>query len=202
MSVRTVRVGVTGAMGAGKSTVAAALARRGAAVIDADRLARRAVEDPLVLQRIARELGSHYVVGGRLDRAATGRAVFADAAARRRLEAIVHPWVRSAATAEEAALLRAEPPATLVVHDVPLLFETGLDQSMDATVLVRAPLPLRRARIAARGGDPDSVERRDEAQWSTERKAALADFVIENDAGEDALEVQVSALWTALRMLA
>ena len=189
-------------MGAGKSTVAAALARRGAAVIDADQLSRRAVEDPVVLERIARELGPDHVRDGRLDRAATARTVFTDPAARRRLEAIVHPWVRAAAATAEAALLRAAPPPPMLVHDVPLLFEAGLDRQMDATVMVHAPLALRRARVEARGGDPDTVERRDAAQLPIEQKMARADYLIDNGADEHALEAQAAALWTALRMLA
>ena len=198
---RPLRVGLTGSMGAGKSTVAAALARRGAAVIDADALARQATEEPAVLARIARELGAELVVAGRLDRTATARRVFADAAARRALEAIVHPWVRSAAAAQEAALLARPQPPPMVVHDVPLLFESGLDAAMDATVVVRAPRALREARVAARGGDAASVRARDAAQLAPSEKAKRADFVVDNDADEAALERQVAALWTALKML-
>ena len=198
---RPLRVGLTGSMGSGKSTVAAALARRGAAVIDADVLARQATDDPMVLARIARELGAELVVAGRLDRAATARKVFADAAARRALEVIVHPWVRSAAAAQEAALLARAQRPPMVVHDVPLLFESGLDAAMDATVVVCAPLAVREARVAARGGEAASVSARDAAQLAPSEKARRADFVVDNDADEVALEQQVAALWTALRML-
>ncbi len=201
MSGRPPRVGLTGSMGSGKSTVAAALARRGAAVIDADELARRATEDPPVLARIARELAPELVVDGRLDRAATARRVFADADARRTLEAIVHPWVRAASAAREAALRSREVPPPLVLHDVPLLFETALAEEMDATVVVHAPLALREARVAARGGDPGSVRARDQAQLPSAEKLARADFVIDNTADRAALEPQVAALWLALRML-
>ncbi len=198
---RPLRVGLTGSMGSGKSTVAAALARRGAAVIDADALARQAVDDPVVLAGIAQELGAELVVEGRLDRAATARRVFTDVAARRALEAIVHPWVRSAAAAQEAALLARAVPPPMVVHDVPLLFESGLDAGMDATVVVRAPLAVREARVAARGGDARSVSARDAAQLAPAEKAGRADFVLDNDADEASLERQVAALWMTLRML-
>lgn len=198
---RPLRVGLTGPMGAGKSTVARALARRGAAVIDADALARQATDDPDVLARIARDVAAHLFVDGRLDRAATARLVFADAGARRALEAIVHPWVRAEAAAQEAALAGAEPPPVMIVHDVPLLFENGLDAGMDATVLVDAPAALRAARVAARGGDPAGVAARDAAQGALAAKRARADFLIENDADEDALEGAVARLWASLRML-
>ncbi len=188
-------------MGAGKSTVAAALARRGAAVIDADHLARRATDDPEVLARIALELGPHLVVDGRLDRGATARLVFADDGARRALEAIVHPWVRAAAAAQEAALAASPMPPVMVVHDVPLLFENGLDVGMDATVLVDAPLPVRAERVAARGGDPDGVAGRDAAQRPIAEKRARADFLIDNDGSETALEREIALLWASLRML-
>ena len=195
------RVGLTGPMGAGKSTVAAALARRGAAVIDADDLARRATADPDVLARIERELGPHLVVDGRLDRGATARLVFADASARRTLEAIVHPWVRAAAAAREAALAASPSPPVLVVHDVPLLFESGLDAGMDVNVFVDAPLPLRSARVAARGGDADGVAARDAAQRPIAEKRARADFLIDNDGDQAALERAVALLWASVRML-
>lgn len=188
-------------MGAGKSTVAAALARRGALVIDADALARRATDDPAVLARVAAALGPALVVDGRLDRAATARLVFADEGARRALEAIVHPWVRAAADAREAAASAQPVPPVMIVHDVPLLFENDLDAGMHATVAVLAPLALREARVAARGGDPASVRQRDAAQLPSDVKARRADFVIVNDGDEDALEREAAALWTSLRML-
>jgi len=198
---RPLRVGLTGSMGAGKSTLAAALARRGAVVIDADALARRATDDPEVLRRVASALGPELVVDGRLDRAATARKVFADADARRALEAIVHPWVRAEAAAQEAALGACDVPPVMVVHDVPLLFETGLDAGMDATVVVSAPRALREARVAARGGDAADVRARDDAQASEAEKLERASFVVRNDADEIALEREVAALWLALRML-
>ena len=133
------RIGLTGSVGAGKSSVARRLAARGARVIDADALARRATEDPAALERIAREVGAELVVDGRLDRAATARRVFGDEGARRRLESIVHPWVRAAAAALEAEARAADDPPQLIVPDVPLRFENGLDAGMDATVVVAAP---------------------------------------------------------------
>jgi dephospho-CoA kinase len=193
------RIGLTGSVGAGKSSVARRLAERGAWVIDADALARRATEDPEVLARIAAELGPELVVDGRLDRAATARRVFDDPAARRRLEAIVHPWVRRAMAAAEAAAMAAAKPPPLVVHDIPLLFENGLDAGMDATVVVDAPFAQRAARLAARSGlDEAAVRARDAAQLDPAEKARRATFVIDNGGDEAALDAAVAALWPRL----
>jgi dephospho-CoA kinase len=192
-------VGLTGAVGAGKSTVAELLAARGAFVIDADALARRATDDPEVLARLAREVGADLIVDGRLDRAATARRVFADVAARRRLESIVHPWVRAAAAAAEAAARAAAAPPPLVVHDVPLLFEGGLDAAMDATIVVRAPFAIRLERLAVRSNwDSEALRARDAAQLDSEEKARRATFVLDNGGDVAELEAAVAALWPRL----
>lgn len=196
------RVGLTGAVGAGKSSVARRLAALGARVIDADALARSATEDPAVLARIAVEVGAELVVDGGLDRAATAARVFADPVSRRALEAIVHPWVRAAAAAREAAARAEEPPPSVVVHDVPLLFENGLDAGMDATVVVTAPFALRAARLAARSGLSEAAVRaRDAAQLDPAEKAKRATFVVDNGGGEGDLDAAVERLWRSLRAL-
>jgi dephospho-CoA kinase len=193
------RLGVTGSIGAGKSAVTQLLAARGAAVIDADRLARQATEDPAVLRRIAAGLGSDLVQDGVLDRSATAERVFGDAAALAKLNAIIHPWVAR----ERSRLLRklaaqAEAPA-VIVEDIPLLFENGLEREMDATLLVTAPLELRAARVARRSGlSAGKVRERDAAQWPQERKAALATWVIDNSGGLPALERAVDTVWQEL----
>lgn len=197
------RIGLTGSVGAGKSSVARRLAARGALVIDADALARRAADDPRVVERIREALGDDLVVAGRLDRAAAARRVFRDGAARRALESIVHPWVRAAAAAAEAAARAAAAPPPLIVHDVPLLFETGLDGTMDATVVVDAPLAVRAARLAARSGwDEAAVRARDAAQMDAAEKARRATFVVDNGGDEAALDAAVAALWPRLLAIA
>lgn len=193
------RIGLTGSIGSGKSSVAGRLAARGALVLDADAFARAATEDPDVLARISEDLGSHLVVDGALDRGATAALVFDDPEARRRLEAIVHPWVRRAASAAEAAAVATEPLPPLVVHEVPLLFETGLDREMDATVAVVAPLETRIARLRARSGlNAESVRARDAAQWPQAEKARRATFVIDNAGSEADLDAAVADLWPRL----
>jgi dephospho-CoA kinase len=197
----TLRVGLTGNIGSGKSTVAALLAKRGAAVIDADALARTATEDRAVRERIARDLGPEFVTEDGIDRPALAALVFEEAEARRRLEAIIHPWVRAAAAAREAELI-AGPRPPVIVHDVPLLFESGLDADMDATVVVTAPLETRIDRVARRRGlDERAVRARDAAQLPLAVKAERATFVVDNAGRDAALVPQVAALWEALMAL-
>ena len=197
--VRPLIVGLTGNIGGGKSSVARLLELRGALVVDADDLARQATDDPEVLRRISEELGPELVKDGALDRQAMAAKVFADPEARSVLNSIVHPWVGLKRLQVQAeAMGQAEPPP-VIVHDVPLLFEVGLQRSVDVTVVVTAPLAVRAARGARRSGlSRDQVEDRDAAQLPQEEKAARADFVIDNSGGEAELEEQVTRLWTQL----
>jgi dephospho-CoA kinase len=193
------QIGLTGNIGSGKSTVARHLAELGAAVIDADVLARAATDDPQVLAAIAAELGAELVVDGRLDRAATAARVFGDDGALERLNAIVHPWVGREREARVAALLAADDPPPLIVHDVPLLYEVGLDGAFDAVVVVDAPLEVRVARVVARSGlSPDEVRARDAAQMPLAEKVARADHVLDNGGGVASLSERVRALWPGL----
>jgi len=197
------RVGLTGSIGAGKSTVARLLERLGAAVVDADALARRATDDPEVLAAVARELGQDLVVEGpdgrRLDRQATAARVFGDPDALAKLNAIVHPWVRRRAAEEMAALERSGAPPPVIVHDVPLLFEAGLQGDYDAVVVVDAPAELRARRLAERSGlSADEVARRESAQLPAHEKVARADHVVVNAGDLSELEAQVARLWREL----
>ncbi len=195
----SLHIGLTGNIGSGKSSVARLLRERGAAVIDADALAREATEDRGVLDAIARDLGAELVAGGRLDRAATARRVFRDPEARRRLERIVHPWVRRATAERMEALERLPEPPPVIVLDIPLLYESGLDRGLDAVIVVIAPLRDRVARVVARSGlSEQEVRSRDAAQMPLEAKAARADFVVDNGGTPEELEVRVDAVWNGL----
>jgi len=195
----TVEVGLTGNIGAGKSTVARLLAQRGAAVIDADELASEVLTQPATVGAIREAFGAGVVDDGRVDRAALARHVFRDAAARRRLEAIVHPRVAALQAVRAKALRERRPAPPMIVHDVPLLFEAGLAEAMDAVVVVDAPLETRIERVVSgRGLDAEEVRRRDAAQWSPERKRDLADVVIENDGDPRRLEARVAEAWPRL----
>ncbi|HEX7001692.1 MAG TPA: dephospho-CoA kinase [Trueperaceae bacterium] len=200
---RPLRVGLTGSIGSGKSTVARLLRERGAAVVDADVLAREATDDPAVLDRISSELGEGLVVRGpegpRLDRAATAARVFGDDAALAKLNAVIHPWVRRRSAEITSELQASAAPPPVIVYDVPLLYESGLERAYDVVVVVDAPFEARRERLAARSGmSPEEVARREAAQLSSAEKAARADHVLVNAGGEQELAAQVDRLWSTL----
>ena len=193
------RVGLTGNIGSGKSTVAALLVQKGAALIDADALARAATQDPDVLAAIGERLGADLVVDGQLDRATTAARVFNDESARRVLNQIIHPWVRRKSDERVAELSgRLEPPP-IILLDIPLLYENGLETGLDAVIVVSATFENRVKRVAARSGLSESeVRARDHAQMPLEEKVKRADFVVYNDGEPDALAPQLDALWTKL----
>ncbi len=194
-----VQIGLTGNIGSGKSTVATLLQGYGAALVDADALARRATEAPDVLAAIAAQLGADLVVHGQLDRQRTAALVFSDPEARGRLDAIVHPWVARARRERVRALLAQPDPPPVIVHDIPLLFEVGLEDAFDRIVVVAAPLEMRVARVAAsRGLDRAEVCARDRAQLALEEKIRRADTVIDNSLDFEALERQLAGLWREL----
>ncbi len=196
-------VGLTGNIAAGKSAVAARLASLGAPIVDADVLAREAVAPgSAALAAIAARFGQQMLASdGTLDRAALRQLVFRDDAAREALNAIVHPEV--ARLRDEAiARLRAAG-AAIVICDIPLLFETGLDAQMDRIVLVDSSTEIRRERLMRdRGLSAAEADAMIAAQMPVERKRPLAHYVIENDGTRDELDAQVDALWAALRAAA
>jgi len=194
------RVGLTGNIASGKSTVARVWQRLGAPVIDADVLARRAVAPGSVgLRRIVETFGPGVLdEAGRLDRAALRDIVFHDPEARAKLEAIVHPEVGRLRREEEARLEAAG--EKIVVHDIPLLFEAGLDEEFDAIVLVDAPERVRLERLMRdRGLTEDEARRMIDAQMPSSQKRDRADYVIENEGTLEALERAAEEVWRELR---
>ncbi|MFI7488178.1 dephospho-CoA kinase [Micromonospora echinaurantiaca] len=188
------RVGLTGGIGSGKSAVAARLAERGAVVIDSDRIAREVVAPGTEgLAEIVAAFSERVLdADGALDRRALGAVVFADEAARRRLEAITHPRVR-ARTAELAA---AAGPDAIVVNDVPLLVEVGLAPTYHLVVVVETDVALRLERLARdRGMERAEAERRIAAQADDARRRAAADVLLSNDGSLADLHAAVDALW-------
>lgn len=174
-------VGLTGGIATGKSTFAAALRALGVPVVDADRLARAVVAPGTPgLAAVVGAFGPEVLgPGGELDRKALGARVFADAEARRRLEAITHPAIREAMQAETARLAAAG--HDLAFYDAALLFEVGLDRAMALVVVVDAPPEAQIARLAARDGlTRAQAEARLAAQLPVAEKAARADVVVEN----------------------
>lgn len=198
------RVGLTGGIGSGKSEVSRRLAARGAVVVDADVLAREVLA--------AGTEGFHEVVAtfgrdvvgddGEIDRAALGRAVFADESARRRLETIVHPRVRALAAAHESKAAAADPDA-VVVHDIALLVETGQTADFDVVVVVDAPDDVRVQRLVrSRGMDAGQAHARMRAQAPRSVRLDAADEVVDNSGDLVALNEQVAALWQRLEAAA
>jgi dephospho-CoA kinase len=187
-------VGLTGGIGAGKSLVAARLAELGAVVIDSDRLAREVVASGTDgLAEIVAAFGTG-VLGpdGALDRPALARVVFADPAARARLEGIIHPRVRARA----AELAAAAPPGSVVVNDVPLLVESGIAGTFDLVVVVLASEPTRLRRLVdGRGMSEAEARRRIAAQATDEQRRAVADIVLENDGTVGDLTAAVDRMW-------
>ena len=193
-------VGLTGNIGSGKSTVAQLLSERGATIIDADVLARRAVEAGTPGHRAIVERWGTSILGadGGLDRGALRRIVFSEQAELEQLNSIVHPEVeRMRAVLVEQARLRGD---QLVVCDIPLLFERRMTDDFDRIVLVDAPRPVRLERLV-RERSLRETEAMDMivAQMPAELKRARADHVIDNDGTLGQLDARVAEVWAALQ---
>jgi dephospho-CoA kinase len=191
------RVGLTGGIGSGKSAVSALLRQHGAVVIDADALARDVVGAGTAgLAEVEQTFGPDVIAAdGSLDRAAMAATVFADPAARERLEAIIHPRVRAQAAALEAAARAADPDA-VVVHDVPLLVETGQYRDYDTVLVVDVPAQVQLDRLVRlRGMSPAEARARIGAQSSREQRLAVADVVIDNSGTLADLARRVGRAW-------
>jgi dephospho-CoA kinase len=191
----TTRVGLTGGVASGKSTVAAMLAELGAVIIDADALAREVVAKGTPgLERVVEEFGDELLgPDGELDRPAMGRLVFNDEQARKRLEAIVHPLVF-----ERVVELEEQAPAdAVVVHDIPLLAESGRAGTFDAVIVVDAPPEVQIARMARdRGWTEEDARSRIRSQASREDRCAIATHVIENTGTREDLRKRVAEVFT------
>ena len=191
------RIGLTGGIGSGKSTVAGLLVARGAALVDTDAIARElTASGGAAIAPIAAAFGAGIIgPDGALDRAAMRKLAFGDAGAKQRLEAILHPLIGEAAHARAQAALREG--AALVVYDVPLLAESRhWRERVDRVLVVDCSEATQVQRVAARPGWSEEAARRVVAQQATRAaRRAIADAVIFNDGiGLDALESEVDAL--------
>ncbi len=192
-----VRVGLTGGVASGKSTVSAILRDLGAVVIDADVLAREVVAPGTDgLAEVVEAFGPDVLTAdGQLDRPALGGKVFADEEARRRLEAIIHPRVRARAAELEA---QAAPDA-VVVHDIPLLAETGQANTFDAVIVVDVPVETQvRRMMHERDLSRADAEARVAAQASREDRRAVATYVIDNTGTRENLRDRVAEVFDKL----
>jgi dephospho-CoA kinase len=192
-----VRVGLTGGVASGKSTVSAILEDLGAVVIDADQLAREVVARGTPgLDAVVEEFGRELLTAeGDLDRPAMAKRVFADDAARRRLEGVIHPLVFE----EIQKLEAAAPPDAIVVHDIPLLAESGRADTFDAVVVVDAPEETQVERmLRERDWTREEAESRIGAQASRDERLAIATYVIDNGGDLDDLRRQVEEVYGEL----
>ena len=193
------KVGLTGGIGSGKSAVSAELAGHGAVVIDADAIAREVVEPGTSgLAAVVEAFGEGVLApDGSLDRPRLGEIVFADGASLERLNAIVHPLVGER-SAELMARAEADG-APVVVYDVPLLVENGLQSLYDVVVVVDTPDEVRVQRVVEnRGMDPEQVWARIRAQADREARLAAADLVVDNSGSRERLAERVARVWEEL----
>lgn len=191
------RVGLTGGIASGKSTVSELLAGLGAVIVDSDKIAREVVEPGTPgLAAVVEEFGASVLTGsGELDRAKVGEIVFADESARERLNAIVHPLVGArSADLEEAARTAGR----LVVNDIPLLVEVGYAPFFDEVIVVDVPVPIQIERAVSRGMAEADARARISAQASREDRLAAATYVIDNTGTLDDLRKRVQEIYDAL----
>ena len=191
------RVGLTGGIGSGKSTVARMFIAKGAVVIDADQIARELVEPGgEALAELVTEFGPRILrEDGSLSRGELAAMAFSDPRATERLNAIMHPLIR----AEAGRRLAQTPDAPVIVYDMPLLVETGQSDLVDVVVVVDVPEELQVERaVALRGLDETDVRRRMEVQAAREDRVAAADAVIDNSGSIEETQAAVDELWAWL----
>lgn len=190
-------IGLTGGIATGKSTVSQMLVARGAALIDADVVARRIMEPGhSVLAKVVERFGETVLLAdGQLNRKRLGEIVFSDAVERKALEDITHPAIRREMKAELEALERNNP-ERLVVADIPLLYESGLENLYEKIMVVYIPRSLQLERLMQRDGlTLQQAELRLAAQMDIEEKRRRADILIDNSRSYEETEGQIDAFW-------
>ena len=185
-------VALTGGIGAGKSTVAQFFAQLGALVVDADQLAKTAIERGSDgFAEVMMRFGDEIIVNGDIDRKKLAEIIFSDAKARADLEAIIHPKVQ-ALFAEVVSDLN---PNDILIYEIPLMVETAAASKFDYIITVEADLEVRKERLLKKGLYISQIEKRIAAQASPAEREAIANTVMLNNADEDALLRQVENLW-------
>jgi dephospho-CoA kinase len=185
-------VGLTGGIGAGKSTVANMFAQLGALTIDADQLARQAIEPGSVgFDEVVAEFSKKILTDGDIDRQKLGKIVFKDSDKRKKLEAIIHPKVQEAL----ASKIKSLSPGDVLVYEIPLLVETGAAEKFDYIITVESDIENRLDRLFERGMDEEEAERRIAAQASQAEREAVADRVIVNDGDRADLFAECARIW-------
>lgn len=186
------KVAVTGGIGSGKSAVGEILEELGAVIVDADELARTVVErGNSGYDQVIATFGDEVLTSGEIDRAKLAGLVFSDPELRKKLEGIIHPLVREAA--EE--IMKSAPSGSVVVNEIPLLFETNGAKRFDFVIAVQTPMELRIERLSQRGMKLYEIEKRIAVQASDQERASIADVIVVNDGSLDQLRSKVEELW-------
>jgi dephospho-CoA kinase len=196
------RVGLTGGIGSGKSTVSERLAALGAVVLDADKAARVVVEPGTPgLAQIAATFGPEVIApDGSLDRAKLAAIVFADESALAKLNAITHPLIRDHIKAAEEAAIQAGGDGLVLVHDIALLAEWGRSKEFDLVIVVDVPAETQVERLTKQRGMPeDQARARIAAQATRDQRLAIADIIIDNSGTRADLDRRVAEVWTNLQ---
>ena len=188
-------IALTGGIGSGKSLAAEYFADLGALVIDADQLARAAIERGSTgFDEVVATFGDSILKNGDIDRRALGELIFKDPTLKIKLENIIHPRIRNQFE-EAVASLKAD---ETLVYEIPLLFETKAQDRFDIVITVEASMENRIARLRAKGLHISEIESRIAAQATREQRESVADFLIENDASTDELLRKVENIWEEL----
>jgi dephospho-CoA kinase len=188
-------IALTGGIGCGKSLAAQYFAELGALVIDADQLARAAIErGSQGFDEVVSFFGDSILINGDIDRRALGELIFKNPDAKKKLESIIHPYVRREFEDAVASLKADE----TLVYEIPLLVETGAQDRFDIVVTVESLLENRISRLKERGMHISEIEGRIASQATREQRIEVADFLIENDGTEDELLRQVESIWDSL----
>jgi dephospho-CoA kinase len=190
--------GLTGGVGMGKSTAAEFLRARGAQVVDTDELARQLVQPgEAALAEIQNVFGKKIIsAGGRLRRDELARIVFADSAARKKLEEILHPKIRERWLAQMESWRRENHPLAVVV--IPLLFETQAGSQFDKIICVACSAANRQKRLLERGWTPEQIRQRIAAQMPVDEKIARSDFVVWTDGDLESHSAQLDLILAGL----
>jgi len=188
-------IALTGGIGCGKSLAAQFFAQLGALVIDADQLARAAIERGSAgFDEVVTLFGDSILKDGNIDRRALGEIVFKDQKAKVALENIIHPFVRKEFE-EAVASLKGD---QILVYEIPLLYETNAHERFDLVITIESEMENRITRLRGRGMHISEIEGRIAAQATREQRIGIADFLIENDGSEDELLRQVENIWDSL----
>ncbi|CAB4750799.1 MAG: dephospho-CoA kinase [Actinobacteria bacterium] len=188
-------VGLTGGIGSGKSMVGELFARLGAVVVDADQLARESIDRGTDgFDQVVSFFGDSVLSNGAIDRRVLAERVFADATARRKLESIIHPIVRSQFLQAVDALHGEE----VLVYEIPLLVESRAEGLFDFIISVECEISIRYERLRARGMSSNEIDSRIASQATAEERAAIADLVITNNGTQEELLREVERIWESI----